>query len=70
MNTSHLIQQKEFWPWISGGRLIKFLKKYIPSKIETIGIDVSPFMMRSAKDNFGGDGSVKIVGYDLSNSIL
>ena len=36
----------------------------------TIGIDVSPFMMRSAKDNFSGDGSVKIVGYDLQLYII
>ena len=53
------------------GRLIGLLKNNKKLNIiEAIGLDLSPLMIKNAKDEFSGDYSVKIMEYDLNNSLL
>lgn len=47
------------------GRLIKLLKVDRPN-LEAVAIDASPTMLKSAREHFANDPSVKIVNHDLS----
>ena len=51
------------------GRLIKLIKAVYPDIKEAIALDVSPTMLKSARDHFAGDSSVKIVDHDLSQPL-
>lgn len=50
------------------GRLIRLIKAN-RSEIEAVAIDVSPTMLRSARDYFVNDSKVKIIGHDLSQPL-
>jgi tRNA (cmo5U34)-methyltransferase len=45
------------------GRLIKLIKANRP-EIEAVAIDVSPTMLRSAREHFANDSKVKIIEHD------
>ena len=51
------------------GRLIRLIKAVCPDLKEAIALDVSPTMLKSARDHFAGDSSVKIVDHDLSQPL-
>lgn len=52
------------------GRLIKMIKENIHrSDIEYVALDISPIMLKSLKDNFANDASVKVIEHDLDNSL-
>ena len=48
------------------GRLIKLIKTDRPDIKEAIALDVSPTMLKAAKDHFANDSKVKIIEHDLS----
>ena len=50
------------------GRLIKLIKANRP-QIEAVAIDVSPTMLRSAREHFANDSKVKIIEHDLSQPL-
>src|ERR687885_638971 len=50
------------------GRLIKLIKAAYPD-IEAVALDVSPTMLKSARDHFAGDSKVEIVKHDLSQPL-
>jgi tRNA (cmo5U34)-methyltransferase len=50
------------------GRLIRLIKAYQPY-IEAVALDVSPTMLKSARDHFAGDTRVKIIEHDLSQPL-
>lgn len=50
------------------GRLIRLIKASRP-EIEVVAIDVSPTMLRSARDHFANDSKVKILEHDLSQPL-
>jgi tRNA (cmo5U34)-methyltransferase len=50
------------------GRLIKLIKANRP-QIEAVAIDVSPTMLRSAREHFANDSKVKIIEHDLSKPL-
>ena len=50
------------------GRLIRLIKAN-RSEIEAVAIDVSPTMLRSARDHFANDSKVKIIEHDLSQPL-
>lgn len=50
------------------GRLIKLIKANRP-EIEAVAIDVSPTMLRSAREHFANDSKVKIIEHDLSQPL-
>jgi tRNA (cmo5U34)-methyltransferase len=50
------------------GRLIRLIKADRP-EIEAVAIDVSPMMLRSARDHFANDSKVKIIDHDLSQPL-
>ncbi len=47
------------------GRLIRLIKANRPA-IEVVALDVSPTMLKSAREQFANDASVKITEHDLS----
>lgn len=47
------------------GRLVKLLKSHLNQNPEVIALDVSPIMIKAAKDNFATDFSVKVIEHDL-----
>ena len=51
------------------GRLIKLIKAVYPDIEEAIALDVSPTMLKSARDHFAGDSKVKIIDHDLSQPL-
>jgi tRNA (cmo5U34)-methyltransferase len=51
------------------GRLLKMIKARRPN-IMGIGLDISPTMLRIAKDSFALDKSIKVIKHDLNNSLL
>lgn len=50
------------------GRLIRLIKVNRPD-IEAVALDVSPTMLKSARDHFAGDSRVKITEHDLSKPL-
>ncbi|MGB6591036.1 MAG: class I SAM-dependent methyltransferase, partial [Candidatus Nitrosopolaris sp.] len=50
------------------GRLIRLIKMNRPD-IEAVALDVSPTMLKSARDHFAGDSRVKITEHDLSQPL-
>jgi ubiquinone/menaquinone biosynthesis C-methylase UbiE len=50
------------------GRLIKLIKANHPD-IEAIALDVSPTMLKSARDHFAGDSRVEVIEHDLSQPL-
>ena len=50
------------------GRLIRLIKIKRPD-IEAVASDVSPTMLKSARDHFAGDSRVKITEHDLSQPL-
>ena len=50
------------------GRLIRLIKANRP-EIEAMAIDVSPTMLRSAREHFANDSKVKIIEHDLSQPL-
>lgn len=52
------------------GRLIKMIKENSHrSNIEFVALDISPIMLKSLKDNFANDRSVKVIEHDLDNPL-
>jgi ubiquinone/menaquinone biosynthesis C-methylase UbiE len=47
------------------GRLIRLIKKNRPD-IEAVALDVSPTMLKAARDHFANDAKVKVIEHDLS----
>ena len=47
------------------GRLIRLIKKNRPD-IEAVTLDVSPTMLKAARDYFANDSKVKVIEHDLS----
>jgi hypothetical protein len=43
------------------------LNKHIPNIVEIVGVDVSPIMIKGAKERFAGNPVMKIIEHDLSN---
>ncbi len=54
---------------IGDGRLIKLIKADYPDIEEAVALDVSPTMLKSARDHFAGDSRVKIIEHDLSQPL-
>ena len=50
------------------GRLIRLIKANQPD-IEAVALDVSPTMLKSARDHFANDSWVKITEHDLSQPL-
>jgi ubiquinone/menaquinone biosynthesis C-methylase UbiE len=50
------------------GRLIRLIKANQPD-IEAVALDVSPTMLKSARDHFANDSRVKITEHDLSQPL-
>ena len=50
------------------GRLIRIIIENNPN-IEAVALDVSPTMLKSARDHFANDPSVKIIEHDLSQQL-
>jgi tRNA (cmo5U34)-methyltransferase len=50
------------------GRLIRLIKAKMPN-IEAIVLDISPTMLKAARDHFAGDSMVKIIEHDLSQPL-
>jgi tRNA (cmo5U34)-methyltransferase len=50
------------------GRLIRLIKANQP-EIEAVAIDVSPTMLKSAREHFANDSKVKIIEHDLSQPL-
>ena len=50
------------------GRLIRLIKVNRP-EIEAVAIDVSPTMLKSAREHFANDSKVKIIEHDLSQPL-
>ena len=51
------------------GRLLKIIKVIRPN-VEGVGVDISPTMLKAARENFAGDQSIKVVEHDLNNPLL
>ena len=50
------------------GRLIRLIKAKMPT-IEAIALDISPTMLKAAREHFANDSKVKIIGHDLSQPL-
>jgi tRNA (cmo5U34)-methyltransferase len=50
------------------GRLIRLIKVNRPD-VEAVALDVSPTMLKSARDHFAGDSRIKITEHDLSQPL-
>jgi len=48
------------------GRLIRSIKVNKPDIEEAVALDVSPTMLKSAREHFANDSRIKIIEYDLS----
>ena len=48
------------------GRLIKLIKIARPDIKEAVALDVSPTMLKAARDHFANDSKVKVIEHDLS----
>ena len=48
------------------GRLLKLLKIDRPNMNEAIALDVSPTMLKAARDHFANDNTVKVVEHDFN----
>lgn len=51
------------------GRLLRIINLNRP-RIEAVGVDISPVMLRAARESFRGDNRVKIIEHDLNYSLL
>jgi tRNA (cmo5U34)-methyltransferase len=51
------------------GRLIRLIKANRPDIEEAVALDVSPTMLKSARDHFACDSSVEIINHDLSQHL-
>jgi tRNA (cmo5U34)-methyltransferase len=51
------------------GRLLKILKINRPN-VEAVGLDISPIMLKAARESFVGDKSVKVIKHDLNDPLL
>jgi tRNA (cmo5U34)-methyltransferase len=51
------------------GRLIRLIKANKPDIEEAVALDVSPTMLKSARDHFDSDSIVKIIEHDLSQPL-
>ncbi|MFL6359416.1 MAG: class I SAM-dependent methyltransferase [Nitrososphaeraceae archaeon] len=51
------------------GRLIRLIKANKPDIEEAVAVDVSPTMLKSARDHFDSDSTVKIIEHDLSQPL-
>ena len=50
------------------GRLIRLIKAKMPT-IEAIALDISPTMLKAAREHFADDSKVKIIEHDLSQPL-
>jgi tRNA (cmo5U34)-methyltransferase len=50
------------------GRLLKMIRIIRPN-VEGVGIDISPAMLKAAKESFFGDPSVKVFKHDLNDPL-
>ena len=48
------------------GRLLRLLKIDRPNMTEAIALDVSPTMLKAARDRFANDNTVKVVEHDFN----
>ena len=51
------------------GRLIRLIKMNKPDIEEAVALDVSPTMLKSARDHFANDSKIKIMEHDLSQPL-
>ena len=51
------------------GRLIRLIKANRPDIEEALAVDVSPTMLKSAREHFAGDSSVNIINHYLSQPL-
>jgi tRNA (cmo5U34)-methyltransferase len=51
------------------GRLIKLIKHNLPNIDEVVALDVSPLMIKAAKENFSNDSAVKVIEHDLDEPL-
>jgi tRNA (cmo5U34)-methyltransferase len=51
------------------GRLIRLINANRPDIEEAVALDVSPTMLKSARDHFASDSTVKIIEHDLSQPL-
>jgi tRNA (cmo5U34)-methyltransferase len=51
------------------GRLIKLIKANRPDIEEAVALDVSPTMLKSAREHFANDPKVKIIEHDLAQPL-
>ena len=51
------------------GRLIRLIKVNKPDIEEAVALDVSPTMLKSARDHFANDSRIKIIEHDLSQPL-
>src|ERR687886_2306057 len=51
------------------GRLITLIKSNRQDIEEAVALDVSPTMLKSAREHFAGDSSVNIINHDLSQPL-
>jgi SAM-dependent methyltransferase len=42
----------------------------IRPNVEGVGVDISPTMLKAARENFSGDKSIKVVEHNLNNPLL
>ena len=54
---------------MKNGRLLKMIKIIRPN-VEGVAVDISPTMLKAARENFAGDQSIKVVEHDLNNPLL
>lgn len=50
------------------GRLIRLIKSIRP-EIEAVALDISPTMLKSAREHFDNDSTVKVIEHDLSQPL-
>ena len=50
------------------GRLIRLIKSIRP-EIEAVALDISPTMLKSAREHFANDSTVKVIEHDLSQPL-
>jgi tRNA (cmo5U34)-methyltransferase len=51
------------------GRLIRLIKVNKPDIEEAVALDVSPTMLKSAREHFANESRIKIIEYDLSQPL-
>jgi SAM-dependent methyltransferase len=51
------------------GRLLRMIKISRPN-VEAVGLDISPIMLKAARESFVGDNSIKVIKKDLNEPLL